>query len=314
MPAKYIMKTDDDAFVRIDEVISSLKKSDPHGLLYGLISFQSSPHRDKDSKWFISPKVFLSNYLHGDIIGCFSYPWETQEWPNEVYPPWAHGPGYIISRDIAKFVVRGHKERTLQVERWTRSALTNFFYIILLRIDVALDWSCSFLSYSNSKTWRWAYGSSNIKTAVRTWTMQAMNASTTKDVILIMSLPTIRARGSWCVCGKSFRRNLNQYAVDNLCISTTNQDCYQVVGELRGCHMLISFIVQYITNYRGSGVTVVTLGTHHSFVLINSFGSTKENVGPCIRMSFRMKIVLQVRRDLKFSIFFQLRYFGVNGK
>uniref|UniRef100_R7WER6 Hexosyltransferase n=1 Tax=Aegilops tauschii TaxID=37682 RepID=R7WER6_AEGTA len=58
MPAKYIMKTDDDAFVRIDEVISSLKKANPHGLLYGLMSFQSSPHRDKDSKWFISPKLF----------------------------------------------------------------------------------------------------------------------------------------------------------------------------------------------------------------------------------------------------------------
>jgi hypothetical protein len=93
MPAKYIMKTDDDAFIRIDEVISSLKKRDPHGLLYGLISYQSSPHRNKDSKWFISPK----------------------EWPVEIYPPWAHGPGYVISRDIAKFVVRGHEERILQL-------------------------------------------------------------------------------------------------------------------------------------------------------------------------------------------------------
>lgn len=93
VPAKYIMKTDDDAFVRIDEVISSLKKSNSDGLLYGLISFQSSPHRDKDSKWFISRK----------------------EWPFDMYPPWAHGPGYIISRDIAKFVVRGHQELTLQL-------------------------------------------------------------------------------------------------------------------------------------------------------------------------------------------------------
>ncbi|RLM91183.1 putative beta-1,3-galactosyltransferase 16 [Panicum miliaceum] len=92
VPAKY-MKTDDDAFVRIDEVISSLKKSNSHGLLYGLISFQSSPHRDKDSKWFISRK----------------------EWPFDMYPPWAHGPGYIISRDIAKFVVLGHQELTLQL-------------------------------------------------------------------------------------------------------------------------------------------------------------------------------------------------------
>mgnify|MGYP005826367009 CR=1 FL=1 len=71
MPAKYIMKTDDDAFVRIDEVISSLKKANPHGLLYGLMSFQSSPHRDKDSKWFISPKVrHVSSYpaLHADLL------------------------------------------------------------------------------------------------------------------------------------------------------------------------------------------------------------------------------------------------------
>lgn len=38
-----------------------------------------------------------------------------QEWPVEAYPPWAHGPGYIVSRDIAKFIVHGHQERTLQV-------------------------------------------------------------------------------------------------------------------------------------------------------------------------------------------------------
>lgn len=93
LPAKYIMKTDDDAFVRIDEVLSSLKSYAPRGLLYGLISFESSPHRDKDSKWFISSK----------------------EWPHDSYPPWAHGPGYIISRDIAKFIAQGHQEQELQL-------------------------------------------------------------------------------------------------------------------------------------------------------------------------------------------------------
>lgn len=67
------MKTDDDAFVRIDEVVSILKKSDPHGLLYGLISFQSSPHRDEDSKWFISPEVYLPllNFSHEDPYATF---------------------------------------------------------------------------------------------------------------------------------------------------------------------------------------------------------------------------------------------------
>ncbi|KAJ0980554.1 hypothetical protein J5N97_008809 [Dioscorea zingiberensis] len=93
LPAKYIMKTDDDAFVRIDEVLSNLKKHVPRGLLYGQIAFESSPHRDKDSKWYISP----------------------EEWPHDSYPPWAHGPGYIISRDIAKFIVQGHQERNLQL-------------------------------------------------------------------------------------------------------------------------------------------------------------------------------------------------------
>ncbi|CAA0834879.1 Probable beta-1-3-galactosyltransferase 16 [Striga hermonthica] len=89
--AKYIMKMDDDAFVRVDEVLSSLKGKPSNGLLYGHISFESTPHRDKDNKWFIS----------------------DEEWPHSSYPPWAHGPGYIISQDIARFIVQGHKERDL---------------------------------------------------------------------------------------------------------------------------------------------------------------------------------------------------------
>ncbi|TKY54290.1 beta-1,3-galactosyltransferase 16 [Spatholobus suberectus] len=91
--SKYIMKTDDDAFVRIDEVLSSLKGKPSEGLLYGLISSKSSPQRDEGSKWYIS----------------------EEEWPHDTYPPWAHGPGYVISRDIAKFIVHGHQERKLKL-------------------------------------------------------------------------------------------------------------------------------------------------------------------------------------------------------
>ncbi|EOA30111.1 hypothetical protein CARUB_v10013222mg [Capsella rubella] len=93
IPAKYIMKTDDDAFVRIDELLSSLKEKPSSALLYGLISFASSPDREQRSKWFI----------------------RKEEWPLESYPPWAHGPGYIISHDIAKFVVKGHRQRDLRL-------------------------------------------------------------------------------------------------------------------------------------------------------------------------------------------------------
>lgn len=68
LPAKYIMKTDDDAFVRIDELLSSLKGKAASGLLYGLISFQSSPHRDQDSKWFVSEEVSFSFKVHYILI------------------------------------------------------------------------------------------------------------------------------------------------------------------------------------------------------------------------------------------------------
>lgn len=57
IPAKYIMKTDDDAFVRIDELLSSLQEKPSSALLYGLISFDSSPDREQGSKWYINKEV-----------------------------------------------------------------------------------------------------------------------------------------------------------------------------------------------------------------------------------------------------------------
>ncbi|OIW04764.1 hypothetical protein TanjilG_08647 [Lupinus angustifolius] len=92
--AKFVMKTDDDAFVRVDEVLGSLKRINlAHGLLYGLINSDSKPHRNSDSKWYISP----------------------QEWSEANYPPWAHGPGYVISHDIAKTVYRKYREGHLKM-------------------------------------------------------------------------------------------------------------------------------------------------------------------------------------------------------
>lgn len=92
--AKYVMKTDDDAFVRVDEILMSMKRVNvSHGLLYGLINSDSQPHRNPDSKWYISP----------------------EEWPEERYPPWAHGPGYVVSSDIAKAINNKHKEGRLKM-------------------------------------------------------------------------------------------------------------------------------------------------------------------------------------------------------
>ncbi|KAK3042410.1 hypothetical protein RJ639_002456 [Escallonia herrerae] len=92
--ANFVMKTDDDSFVRVDEVLASLNRMNvSRGLLYGLINSDSRPHRNPDSKWYISP----------------------EEWSEDTYPPWAHGPGYIVSSDIAKTVYKKHKKGGLKV-------------------------------------------------------------------------------------------------------------------------------------------------------------------------------------------------------
>jgi hypothetical protein len=46
---------------------------------------------------------------------CYITVGGLQEWSYMRYPPWAHGPGYVISRDVAKFVVEGHQKLLLKV-------------------------------------------------------------------------------------------------------------------------------------------------------------------------------------------------------
>ncbi|KAL5208997.1 hypothetical protein ABZP36_004620 [Zizania latifolia] len=80
--AKHIMKCDDDTFVRVDSVMANVKKI-PYGKSFylGNINYYHRPMRE--GKWAVS----------------------IEEWPSEAYPPYANGPGYIVSSDIANFVV-----------------------------------------------------------------------------------------------------------------------------------------------------------------------------------------------------------------
>ncbi|EPS61313.1 hypothetical protein M569_13485, partial [Genlisea aurea] len=53
--ANYIMKTDDDSFVRIDGILNSLRKANAsRGLFYGHMNFNSLPNRDPTDKWYIT--------------------------------------------------------------------------------------------------------------------------------------------------------------------------------------------------------------------------------------------------------------------
>ncbi|KAH7545190.1 hypothetical protein FEM48_Zijuj01G0067600 [Ziziphus jujuba var. spinosa] len=90
--AAYIMKCDDDTFVRVDTVLKEIEGTSPKKSLYmGNLNLLHRPLRS--GKWAVT----------------------YEEWPEAVYPPYANGPGYIISSDIAKFIVSQHGNRSLRL-------------------------------------------------------------------------------------------------------------------------------------------------------------------------------------------------------
>uniref|UniRef100_N1R4A2 Putative beta-1,3-galactosyltransferase 19 n=1 Tax=Aegilops tauschii TaxID=37682 RepID=N1R4A2_AEGTA len=94
--AKYIMKCDDDTFVRLDAVMAEVKKIPTGRSLY----------------------IGNMNYRHNPLrIGKWAVTYE--EWPEEDYPTYANGPGYVISADIADSIVSeftDHKLRLFKME------------------------------------------------------------------------------------------------------------------------------------------------------------------------------------------------------
>ncbi|KAJ8563241.1 hypothetical protein K7X08_031693 [Anisodus acutangulus] len=94
--AKNIMKCDDDTFVRVDAVIKEINKIPKNRSLYvGNINYYHKPLRN--GKWAVT----------------------YEEWPEEDYPPYANGPGYIMSSDIANFIVSEfdrHKLKLFKME------------------------------------------------------------------------------------------------------------------------------------------------------------------------------------------------------
>lgn len=44
-----------------------------------------------------------------------SFPCGLQEWPEDYYPPYANGPAYIVSSDIAQFIISEFEKNKLEV-------------------------------------------------------------------------------------------------------------------------------------------------------------------------------------------------------
>ncbi|GFP97678.1 probable beta-1 3-galactosyltransferase 19 [Phtheirospermum japonicum] len=92
--AKYIMKGDDDTFVRVDAILDEAKKIPEGRSLYiGNINYYHKPLRS--GKWAVT----------------------YEEWPEEDYPAYANGPGYIISSDIAKLCSFGFRKTQIKVPK-----------------------------------------------------------------------------------------------------------------------------------------------------------------------------------------------------
>ncbi|KAH7365907.1 hypothetical protein KP509_18G052500 [Ceratopteris richardii] len=91
--ANYIMKCDDDTFVRVEEVLNELKKVNESAdtLYMGNMNMFHRPLRM--GKWAVT----------------------FEEWPDEEYPTYANGPGYIISRSIASFIVAQNRKRAIEL-------------------------------------------------------------------------------------------------------------------------------------------------------------------------------------------------------
>ncbi|GMP33566.1 hypothetical protein CsSME_00006831 [Camellia sinensis var. sinensis] len=90
--AKYIMKCDDDTFVRLDAVIKEAKKVPDNKSFYiGNVNYYHKPLRY--GKWAVT----------------------YEEWPEEDYPPYANGPGYIVTSDIARFIVSEFEKHRLRL-------------------------------------------------------------------------------------------------------------------------------------------------------------------------------------------------------
>ncbi|KAJ4981493.1 hypothetical protein NE237_032330 [Protea cynaroides] len=93
LTAAYIMKSDDDTFIRVDTVLNEIKaiSHKKKSLYMGNLNLLHRPLRN--GKWAVT----------------------FEEWPEDVYPPYANGPGYVISSDIASFIVSQHANQSLRL-------------------------------------------------------------------------------------------------------------------------------------------------------------------------------------------------------
>ena len=74
----YALKTDDDMFINIQNLVNVLRKRKPTKAILGVKNSHSSPFRDKRSKWYVS----------------------REQYSKDRYPPYISGTAYVMTGDI----------------------------------------------------------------------------------------------------------------------------------------------------------------------------------------------------------------------
>ncbi|XP_066468784.1 beta-1,3-galactosyltransferase 2-like [Tiliqua scincoides] len=85
--ATYVMKADSDIFLNVDYLMSQLLQ--PHlppkkNYMTGYVKLNVVSEHDKGNKWYVPKEVY----------------------PNDTYPPYCAGPGYVLSGDLVKKILQ----------------------------------------------------------------------------------------------------------------------------------------------------------------------------------------------------------------
>lgn len=75
---KYVLKSDDDMFINIQNLVNVLRKMKPRNAILGVKNSHSVPFRNKGSKWYVS----------------------REQYPKDRYPTYISGTAYVITGDI----------------------------------------------------------------------------------------------------------------------------------------------------------------------------------------------------------------------
>ncbi|XP_014815598.1 PREDICTED: beta-1,3-galactosyltransferase 2-like [Calidris pugnax] len=82
--ATYVMKADSDVFLNLDYLVRNLLLPPKKDFITGYIYRNTRPIRNRAYKWYVPHQVY----------------------PNDTYPPYCGGPGYVLSGDLATKIYR----------------------------------------------------------------------------------------------------------------------------------------------------------------------------------------------------------------